>query len=98
MKLNGDQRIVMQALLDGKGVKYRHDGGAIWYALSLDKFKFVGEPDIEYRIEEPPIKVALFKHDDGNIGTGMYGNEFFEGKGWIRISDWVEIVPTRSDE
>lgn len=92
MKLNDDQREVLQALLDGKTVLYRWTDVDASSYRKLDDFNILNVDKVEYRIEEPAIKVALFELNERVIAFTTNENIL---EGWTQISDWVEVTPTR---
>jgi len=94
MKLNDDQRKIMQALLDGRNVKMKRPEGIIWYNFEMSFLDDAGDPDFEYKIEEPAIKVALFRgRSEVEIVAMTEQEQGYHGPSWERLSDWVEITP-----
>lgn len=96
MKLNDEQRKVLQAMLDGKTVKYRFGSNALTELELSDGYAMANigvREDLTTFISGPPVKVALFgKRDDLTVLTeGEYED------GWAdyeRVSEWVKITPT----
>lgn len=93
MKINDQQREILQAFLDGKTVKYRYKNSKEW--IPIDVVTLGNIKNMEYRIEEPAVKVALFELN-GRVITLTENENISAGlNGWIQISDWVEIVPNK---
>lgn len=99
MKLNDDQRKVMQALLDGKNVSFSF-GTEPFQQLTLGSgcaLIAIGvSNDVKYKIEEPAVKVALFDTGDGGL-TSFTESEYLDYgyEDSDRVSDWVEITSTK---
>lgn len=97
MKLNDDQRKVMQAMLDGKNVKVRIFPEYAWESLVVSHIQYIGDGETQYCIEEPAVKVALFERHSRVISiTEDESKRMLDG--WVRISDWIEIVPNRDSK
>ena len=92
MKLNNDQRIVMQALLDGKDVKINYSNvNGCFEDIHFSDIKYVGGGgNVFYTIEEPLIYVALFTYGSRTIAlTEEEDRNLYDNL--AQISDWVAI-------
>ena len=101
MNLNDKQREVLQALLDGKNVryKYKHTIGDSFDPVTINAMQYLmdGLEDdapisdiVEFKIQPEPVKVALFQKE--NL-IQPFSFIDYRGPGWKQVSEWVEIQP-----